>query len=59
MKRQGKKMSDGPLQRIRELPKDFFELSEDEKKEWARQYLSGLSPNPEVRKRKTGPASDI
>ena len=59
MKKKSQKMADGPLQRVRQLPKNFFELSEAEKREWARQYLAGLSPNPEVRKKRTGPASDL
>ncbi len=54
-----KKMADEPLQRIKKLPENFWEMSNDEKRSWARRFLLDLSPNAEKRIRKAGSDSDL
>jgi hypothetical protein len=52
-------MADEPLQRIKKLPENFWEMSDDEKRSWARRFLLDLSPNAEKRIRKAGSDSDL
>jgi len=45
-------MADAPLQRIKKLPENFWEMTDNEKRTWARRFLLDLSPHAEKRIRK-------
>lgn len=52
-------MADGPLQRVKKLPENFWDMTDEEKRTWAKRFLLDLSPNAEKRKRKIGSDDNI
>ena len=45
------KNEDAFVYRNRSVPKEYWNMTMEQKREWAKSFLESLSPNPEVRER--------